>query len=58
MYLIVTSNSTVIALHDRLYKKKNAHIISSSTLDEKWFDGYYYSDYDSINLNVQNKGKL
>ena len=26
MYLIVTSNSTVIALHDRLYKKKNGYV--------------------------------
>ena len=31
MYSIVTSNSTVIALHDRLYKKKKGHVISSST---------------------------
>ena len=33
MYLIVTSNSTVIALHDRLYKRKDGYVISSSTLD-------------------------
>ena len=38
MYKIVTSNSTVIALHDRLYaKKKNFHVINSSSLDDKWF---------------------
>ena len=36
MFSIVTSNATVIALHDRLYKKKNGHVITSSTLDEKW----------------------
>ena len=33
MFSIVTSNATVIALHDRLYKKKNGHVITSSTLD-------------------------
>ena len=27
-------------------------------LDEKWFDGYYYSDYDSIDLNIKNFDKL
>ena len=53
MYLIVTSNSTVIALHDRLYKKKNAHIISSSTLDEKWFENLKEPKLDKIRfLNV------
>ena len=31
--------------------KKNYFLIH---LDEKWFEGYYYSDYDSINLNVKN----
>ena len=31
--------------------KKNYFLIH---LDEKWFEGYYYSDYDSINLNVNN----
>ena len=35
MYSIVTSNSTVIALHERLYKKKG-YVITSSALDEKW----------------------
>ena len=38
MFKIVTSNSTVIALHDRLYEKKNNfYVINSSSLDDKWF---------------------
>jgi len=36
MYLIVTSNSIVIALHDRLHKKQNTFLINSSTLNEEW----------------------
>ena len=53
MYLIVTSNSTVIALHDRLYKKKNGYIISSSTLDETWFQNYKEPKLDKVRfLNV------
>jgi len=36
MYSIMTSNSTVIVLHDRLCRKKNCHVITSSTLDEGW----------------------
>ena len=38
MFSIVTSNSIVIALHDRLFNKnKNFYVINSSSLDEKWF---------------------
>ena len=36
MYLIVTSNSIVISLHDRLHKKQNTFLINSSTLNEEW----------------------
>ena len=36
MYLIVTSNSIVIALHERLHKKQNTFLINSSTLNEEW----------------------
>jgi len=36
MYSIMTSNSNVIVLHDRLCRKKNCHVITSSTLDEGW----------------------
>ncbi len=35
--------------------KKNYFLIH---IDEKWFDGYYYNDYDSINLNFKNFDKL
>ncbi len=40
MYFLVTSYSTVIALHDRLYKKGECHVISSSTLDDKWLKNF------------------
>jgi len=53
MYLIVTSNSTVIALHDRLCKKKNVHIIASSTLDEEWLQNLKEAKLDKVRfLNV------
>ena len=53
MYLIVTSNATVIALHDRLYKKKNGHVITSSALDEKWFQNFKEPKLDKVRfLNV------
>ena len=53
MFLIVTSNSTVISLHDRLFKKKNGHVISSSTLDEKWFENIKEPELDKVRfLNV------
>ncbi len=48
MYSIVTSNSTVIALHDRLYKKKKGHVISSSTLDERWLQNFKEVKLDKI----------
>jgi len=48
MYSIVTSNSTVIVLHDRLCKKKNCHVITSSTLDEKWLKDYKGVRLDKI----------
>ncbi|MDA9180855.1 glycosyltransferase [Pelagibacteraceae bacterium] len=53
MYLIVTSNATVIALHDRLYRKKNGHVITSSALDEKWFQNFKEPKLDKVRfLNV------
>ena len=36
MYSIMTTNSTVITLHERLYKGKNSHLVISSSLDEEW----------------------
>ena len=53
MFTIVTSNSTVIALHDRLCKKKNVHVIASSTLDEKWLQNCKDAKLDKVRfLNV------
>jgi glycosyltransferase involved in cell wall biosynthesis len=48
MYSIMTSNSTVIVLHDRLCVKKNCHVITSSTLDEKWLKNYKEVKLDKI----------
>ena len=48
MFSIVTSNSTVIMLHDRLYKKKNSHVINSSTLDEKWLQNLKEPKLDKV----------
>ena len=48
MFKIVTSNATVIALHDRLYNKKNFHVINSSTLDEKWFKNFKEAKIDKV----------
>ena len=48
MFSIVTSNATVIALHERLYKKKNGHVISSSTLDEKWLRNHQKPKLDKV----------
>ncbi len=48
MYSIMTSNSTVIVLHDRLCRKKNCHLITSSTLDEKWLKNYKEAKLDKI----------
>tara|TARA_B110000495_G_C22953674_1_gene558561 strand:- start:233 stop:1276 length:1044 start_codon:yes stop_codon:yes gene_type:complete len=48
MYSIVTSNSTVIALHDRLYKKGDGHVISSSAIDEKWLQNFKNVKLDKI----------
>ena len=53
MYLIVTSNSTVIALHDRLCKKKDVNIIASSTLDLEWLQNFKDVKLDKVRfLNV------
>jgi len=48
MYSIMTSNSNVIVLHDRLCRKKNCHVITSSTLDEKWLKNYKEVKLDKI----------
>ena len=48
MFSVVTSNSTVIALHDRLCDKKDSHVINSSSLDEKWFFNFKKANIDKI----------
>ena len=53
MYSIVTSNATVIALHERLYKKNNGHVIESSTLNQEWLRDLKKPDLSKIRfLNV------
>ena len=47
MFSIVTSNSTVIALHNRLYKKKG-FVITSSALDEKWLQNQKEAKLDKV----------
>ena len=48
MYLIVTSNSIVIALHDRLCKKQNTFLINSSTLNEEWKKNFKEAKVDKV----------
>ncbi len=48
MYSIVTSYSTVIALHDRLINKKKFHVINSSSLDDKWFINFKEAKIDKV----------
>ena len=48
MFKIVTSNAIVIALHDKLYNKKNLHLINSSTLDGKWFVNFQKAKTDKV----------
>ena len=48
MYLIVTSNSIVITLHDRLHKKQNTFVINSSTLNEEWQKNFKKPEIDKV----------
>ena len=50
MFSLVTSYSTVIALHERLYKKKGGYVIESSTLDKKWLQNFKKPKLDKIRL--------
>ncbi len=50
MYSIMTSNSTVLTIHERLFKGKNSHLITSSTLDEEWLKNYKEVKLDKIRL--------
>jgi len=48
MYSIMTSNSTVITIHERLYKGKNCHLVTSSSLDEEWLENHKEVKLDKI----------
>ena len=48
MYKIMISNTTVIALHDRLIKKNKGYIINSSTLNNKWLNNIKNAKLDKI----------
>ena len=50
MYSLVTSYSTVIALHERLYKKKDGYVIESSTLKKEWLQNFKKPNLDKIRL--------
>ena len=53
MYSIVTSYATVIALHERLYKKKDGNIIESSTLNRDWLQNLKKPNLSKVKfLNV------
>ena len=53
MYSIVTSKSTVIALHERLYKKDDGHVIESSTLNQEWLQNLKKPNLSKVRfLNV------
>ena len=53
MYSIVTSKSTVIALHERLYQKEDGHVIESSTLNKEWLINLKKPKLDKVKfLNV------
>jgi len=48
MYKIMTSNSTVITLHDRLIKKNGGYVINSSSLNDKWLNNIKDAKLDKI----------
>ena len=53
MYSIVTSKATVIALHERLYKKDDGHVIESSTLNQEWLQNLKKPNLSKVKfLNV------
>ena len=44
----MTSNSTVITLHDRLIKKNGGYVINSSSLNDKWLNNIKDAKLDKI----------
>ena len=50
MFSLVTSKATVIALHERLYQKKDGHVIESSTLNEEWLQNFKKPNLKKVKL--------
>ena len=50
MYSIITANSNVIVLDSRLHRKKKCHVITNSTLDDKWLKNQKNALLDKIRL--------
>lgn len=50
MFSIVTSKSTVITLHERLYQKNNGHLIEHSTLSEEWLQNFKKPNLKKVKL--------
>ena len=50
MYSMVTYYSTVISLHERLYKKKGGYVIESSTLNKEWLQNFKRPNLNKIKL--------
>ena len=50
MYSMVTYYSTVISLHERLYKKKGGYVIESSTLNKEWLQNFKKPNLNKIRL--------
>lgn len=50
MFSIVTSKATVITLHERLYQKKDGHLIEHSTLNEEWLHNFKKPNLEKVRL--------
>ena len=48
MYKIMTSNSTVITLHDKLVKQNEGYVINSSSLNDSWLSNIKNAELDKI----------
>ena len=50
MYTIITSNSIVMVINKRLFRKKECHLINASRLDDLWFKEHKEAPLDKIKL--------
>jgi hypothetical protein len=50
MYSIMTSNSKLLCFTIDYVGKKNCHVITSSTLDEKWLKNYKEVKLDKLDF--------